>query len=134
MPYVLLLTKLCWSKASVHLDFVGTLARFPQIALHLHPQPGIGGTAEDVLQPDSHIRRNSRMSIEQIGQRFARDAKGLCRRGDSKAERLPGRSRRDAPGCAFPSRYLLSGGLVVIDQIDVDRVLIFELEHQPPIA
>jgi hypothetical protein len=79
------LTECRGGEASVDLDLVGVLAGFPQIALHLQPQPSIGRAAEYLFQSYRHVGRNPGMTVQQVGERLARDAKGLGRRGYGKA-------------------------------------------------
>jgi hypothetical protein len=43
---------------------------------------------EHLLQPDRHIRRNSGMAVQQIGQRLTRNAKSFGSRGDGETKRL----------------------------------------------
>jgi len=50
------------------------LAGWPEVALHLHAEPGVRGGAEDLLEADRHVGRETAVAVEQLGQRLAGNA------------------------------------------------------------
>ncbi|OAI23208.1 hypothetical protein A1351_03145 [Methylosinus sp. R-45379] len=54
----------------------------------LHPHPGVGRSAESLLEPQRHFRRESVMTVDQSIELLPRHAEPLRRLGDAQAQLL----------------------------------------------
>src|SRR6185295_13011426 len=81
-----------------YLDLARPAPRLRKIVGALQPKPGFGARAESFGQPDRHFDRDSRFSIQQVGQRLPRHPETLSSFGDRKTKRLQALTAYNAAG------------------------------------
>src|SRR3546814_7368380 len=70
------------------LDLARPLHGLGKVIGCLETEPGVGPTAECLVQPNGHLRRNPRMAVHEVGKLLAADAKLPRRLGDAQPQGL----------------------------------------------
>src|SRR3546814_6691514 len=68
------------------LDLARPLHGLGKVIGCLETEPGVGPTAECLVQPNGHLRRNPRMAVHEVGKLLAADAKLPRRLGDAQPQ------------------------------------------------
>src|SRR4051794_34045034 len=81
-----------------NLDVARPAPRLRKIIRGLQPEPGFGARTESLGQPDRHLDGDSRLSIQQIGERLPRHPEAFRGLSDREAKRLQALTAHDAAG------------------------------------
>src|SRR5579883_2190349 len=104
-----------------------------QIVIHLHAKPSLGAAADAALKPHRHLRRNGALSADDAVKLLAGYAKPCGRISDGKAKRVDFVLDQPPRMGRILHRHDTTLLSVVIHQINIEGVAVFEAENNPPV-
>ena len=100
----------------------------PQIDIVLQAEPEPGAGAEAAAEAHCGLGGDSGAAINDVGEMLARQPGGRGQRGDRQPARLQIKLGQASTG-GLGGRFLM-----IVEEVDIVRVLSFDLERHPPVA
>jgi hypothetical protein len=119
---------------SHHLDLVLAPASLRQVISRLQPHPQIGGRAKRLFQPDCHLGRDAASSVDQVIERGTGDTENSRSLSDRQAQGGKTFFANHLAGVWGILHWHCRSTSVEVDQIDIERIAMFEPEQDPPVA